>query len=186
MKITDLEKVVPALSIDSSGNLIIHSEIKTKIGNINKLLRISRNKEEISISYSFSDIRTIGSVRLGIITLLESFNEDLKIMFVNGGNKLESHKFEGQFNQAEQASSFVSSSRGLGATTGEIILINKKNKIFLKWDNSKSAVLPMLQNIGIDKKLSRILFSIQEFDDTLKEPIKLSSFKINISSKKFG
>ena len=186
VKITDLEKVMPALSIDSSGNLIICTEIKTKIGNINKLITISRNKEEISISYSFSDETVIGSVRLGIITLLESFNEDLKIMFANGGNKLESHRFEGHFNHAEHASSFVSSSRGLGATTGEIVLVSKKNKIFLKWDNSKSAVLPMLQNIGNEKKLSRILFSIQEFDDTLKEPIKLSSFKINISSKKFG
>ena len=185
MKITDLEKVMPQLSISKAGDIFISSKVKTKIGIFNKLFKISTSKEEIALSYSFSDVNIIGSVRLGIITLLESFSKDLKIMFANGGDKLEIYNFEGEFNHSKPASTFVSSSRGLGATTGEIILKNDKNKIFLNWDNSEGAVLPMLQNHVVDnKKLSRIIFSIQEIDDTLKEPVKIGSFKIKISSQK--
>lgn len=185
MKITDLEKVMPQLSTNSANDILISSKVKTNIGIFNKLFKVSTSKEEITLSYSFSGVDIIGSVRLGIITLLESFNKDLKIMFANGGDKLECYDFVGDFDHSKPASTFVSSSRGLGATTGKIILSNHKNKIFLNWDNSEAAVLPMLQNHAVgNKKLSRIIFSLQEIDDTLKEPVKIGSFKIKISSQK--
>tara|TARA_B100001540_G_C15816499_1_gene647806 strand:+ start:1159 stop:3141 length:1983 start_codon:yes stop_codon:yes gene_type:complete len=184
IKVTDLEQVKPKIAINNNGDIEIYAEINTKIGNIQKLIKVSSSEENISVAYSFSDAKIIGSVRLGILTLLNSFSQNSEIRFANGGENFESFNFDGDFDHAKQASSFVSSSRGIGATTGDIHLKNKKNSIFLNWDTKKSAVMPMLQNItSNDEKLSRIIFSLQEVDDTLKEPVNLGSFELLISAE---
>ena len=183
-RITDLERVDPRFSVNKDGDLEIGCQITTSIGHIYKVIKISSLNERISIGYSFSKNNVLGSVRLGNITFLNSFSNHSKIMCSNGTKEYESFDLNGDFNHAQSVSNFISSSRGLGATTGEIQFKSSDKEIYLNWDTSKSAVMPMLQNlISGNDKLSRVLFSLQEVDDTLKDPISLGSFNLSISGK---
>ena len=59
----------------------------------------------------------------------------------------ENFDFSGDFDHSEPASTLVSSSRGLGATSGKIVLANNNKNIILSWDPSECAVIPMLSNL---------------------------------------
>ena len=104
-------------------------------------------------------------------------------MCSNGGINYETFNLNRNFDHTEPASRQVSSSRGLGATSGEIFLSNHQKKICLKWDPSLCAAMPMLHNkSNEDKTLSRVLFSIKEVDDTVKYKSKIGSFNLSISA----
>jgi hypothetical protein len=178
-RVTDLEKVKPKFRIKSNGMLEISAKINTQFGNINKIVNISTSQEEIYLDYEFLDFdKIIGSVRIGALTLFDPFNQrDTVFSCHNGGKSKEAFNFDGEFDHSKPASPLVSSSRGLGATTGEIEIINNSNVINISWDPSNSAVLPMLQNNSCNnKRLSRIMFSLREIDDTVKYPTKLEKF----------
>ena len=111
-----------------------------------------------------------GSVRLGVITFLNQFSdENTKLLCANGGRDSEIFDFNGEFNHTKPASTLVSSSGGLGATTGKIQIVNSEKSINLQWDPSVCSVMPMLSNTLSSKDaLSRVFFSMQELDDTAK------------------
>jgi len=184
-RITDLEKVEPRFLIKDNGNIEIRAEIITQFGSIVKVVEVSTNSEKVSLGYNFPKWDKIfGSVRLGVITLLNQFSyKNTKLLCSNGGENKETFDFSGEFDHTKPASTLVSSSRGLGATTGKIQIRNNSKSVNLQWDPSKCAVMPMLQNITFDDKaLSRIFFSIQEMDDTVKETVKIKPFNFSIST----
>lgn len=184
-RVTDLEMVDPKFSIKDNGNIEIYAEIKTQYGTISKVMSISNERELISLKYDFLKWdKVLGSVRLGVITLLDEFSKkNTKLLCANGGKNMEIFNFDGEFNHTKPSSTLVSASRGLGGTTGKIQIINNKKKINLEWDPSECAAMPMLQNnLFINKKLSRVFFSTQEIDDTLKSPRSLKGFLLKIST----
>ena len=184
-RVTDLENVEPIFLIKDDGNIEIHTEIKTQFGSIVKVVGVSINSEKVSLSYTFPKWdKIIGSVRLGVVTLLNEFShKNTKILCSNGGENNEIFDFSGEFNHAKPASTLVSSSRGLGATTGKIQIINNGKSINLQWDPSECAVMPMLHRASFDSRiLSRVLFSMKEVDDTLKKPSRLGTFSLSITS----
>ena len=185
-RVTDLENVEPRFLIKDDGNIEIHAEIKTHFGSIIKVVEVSINSEKVSLSYIFPKWdKIIGSVRLGVITLLNQFShKNTKILCSNGGENNETFDFSGEFNHGKPASTLVSSSRGLGATTGKIQIKNNGKGIDLQWDPSECAVMPMLSNMSSNgKTLSRIFFSIQELDDTIKNTSSMEKFfTLNIST----
>jgi len=184
-RVTDLEKVEPIFLIKDNGNIEIHAEIRTQFGSIIKVIEVSANSEKVSLSYNFSKWdKIVGSVRLGIVTLLNQFShKNTKLLCSNGGKNNETFNFSGEFNHTSPSSTLVSSSRGLGATTGKIRIKNNGKSVDLQWDPSECAVMPMLQNILFDDKaLSRIFFSTQEIDDTVKNTVKIKPFNFSIST----
>ena len=89
----------------------------------------------------------------------------------------------GEFNHVKPASTLVSSSRGLGATTGKIQIRNNGKGIDLQWDPSECAVMPMLHNESFDNRiLSRVLFSMKEIDDTVKFSSNIERFSLSIAA----
>jgi hypothetical protein len=144
------------------------------------------DSETISINYNFSEFNEVyASARLGIITLMNDFSNDkTKLICSNGGMYDEVFDFCGDFDHSKPGSTLVSSSRGLGATTGKIVLTNSNKNISLSWDPSECAVIPMLSNLNKQSKnLSRIYFSMNEYDDTFKKAISLrKNFSLKISS----
>ena len=185
MRFTDLEKVEPRFSINNDGNIEISAEIKTPLGLIVKVIEVSVNSEKISLSYAFPEWGEImGSVRLGVVTLLNQFsNENTKLALSNGGKDDEFFDFRGEFDHAKPASSLVSASRGLGVTTGKIQIINNERSFSLQWDPSECAVMPMLQRTSInDEALSRVMFSMKETDDTTKFPSNIGDFSLTIDA----
>jgi len=184
-RVTDLERVEPKFLIRENGNIEIYAEIKTQFGKIIKIIEVCVDSEKVSLSYNFSNWdKVFGSVRLGILTLLNQFNhKNTNLLFTNGGKTDEIFHLNSDFNHTKPSSTLVSSSRGLGATTGKIQIINNKKSINLQWDPRDCAVMPMLQNNTYeDKTLSRIFFSTQEIDDTLKFPLDLKGFSLSIST----
>lgn len=183
---TDLERVQPKFLMEDKF-IFIFAKITTLYGTIKKTIKFSTENEEISLSYDLSEFDKIfGSARLGFITLLDQFTkENVEIHCSNGGESLEKFSLNGDFDHTKPASTLVSSSRGLGGTTGIIRIVNKENIINLNWDPSECAVMPMLVNKSHNlKNLARVIFSIQEYDDTLKAPTRLgSTFTLNISTK---
>lgn len=185
IRITDLEKVEPKFSINNNGNIEISTEIQTELGIIVKVIEISVDNEKIKLSYAFPGWgELIGSVRLGVITLLNQFsNEDTKLLFSNGGKNNETFDFKGEFDHSKPASTLISSTKGLGATTGKIDIINNERRLRLKWNPSECAIMPMLKRIpNNNKALSRVLFSMKETDDTVKYPSKIGNFSLIIDA----
>ena len=184
-RVTDLENVEPIFLIKDDGNIEIHTEIKTQFGSIVKVVGVSINSEKVSLSYTFPKWdKIIGSVRLGVVTLLNEFShKNTKILCSNGGENNEIFDFSGEFNHTKPASTLVSSSRGLGATTGKIQIINNGKSVNLQWDPSECAVMPMLHRASFDNRiLSRVLFSMKEVDDTVKFSSNIERFSLSIAA----
>ena len=184
-RITDLEQIVPIFSLLDNDSLEIHATIPTFMGNINKIVRISLNEERVTLRYAFSNWkRPIGSMRLGIMTLLpDFFNHSFSLSCANGGKRKESFNFDSKMsiNHVKASSTIVSSTTGLGATEGNIQISNKQNNIQLNWNPGQCAVMPMIQH---EKGLSRIYFSMLETDETSKESSSMGSFALNIAGSK--
>ena len=157
-RLTDLEYVEPMFRLNGD-SLEVAINISSDLGNIEKVYKISKDHEEINILYNITDlVNSSASIRLGLVTLMESFNsKSVNVLCANGGDLLEEFTLEGNFNHASPVSSLVSSSRGFGATTGDFYLINGQKKLKLSWDPSKAAVIPMLQNNKIGEDALSVL-----------------------------
>lgn len=185
VRVTDLEKVDPKFRINDNGNVEIYAEINTQFGSIIKVVEVSSDKEQVSLSYRFPDWdKIVGSVRLGVITLMNQFSDKkTKIACCNGGEHKEIFNFSGEFDHTTPASTLASSSKGLGATSGKTEITNNGKSINLLWDPSECAVMPMLQNTPcINRCLSRVFFSMKEFDDSAKFPSNIGRFSLTIAA----
>ncbi|CAI8317286.1 MAG: Uncharacterised protein [Cellvibrionales bacterium UBA7375] len=185
VRVSDLEKVDPKFRIKDNGNIEIYAEVNTQLGSIIKVVEVSSDKEQVSLSYRFSNWdKIVGSVRVGNITLMGQFNDNkTKVACYNGGNHNEIFNFSGEFDHTRPASSLVSSSKGLGTTNGKIAITNNGKSINLLWDPSECAVMPMLQNTPcINRCLSRVFFSMKEFDDSAKFPSNIGRFSLTIAA----
>ncbi|MBV5278275.1 MAG: hypothetical protein J0647_04455 [Campylobacteraceae bacterium] len=113
-----------------------------------------------------------GSIRLGTFTLLpQKTSSDLYYLCHNGGRNAEKHSLVNTEIKHHLSKSLLqSSSSGIGATDGKIIFANSShNFVTLTINQQKSSPLVMLQNtINFNKYLTRVFFSVQELDDTLK------------------
>ncbi len=113
-----------------------------------------------------------GSIRAGIITLDRYFSSKNGIVKVkNGGKYFETIFLKGnEINQHSSKSILQSSTSGIGFSNGNIKFQNDKCKFEIKVNRNISYPFIMLQN-NKDKEgyLTRIYFSLQELDDTLKE-----------------
>lgn len=186
-RVTDLEKVDPKFRLKRNGNIEISAEINTNFGTIMKVIEVSVDQEQIALTYDFPGWnKVVGSIRVGTMTLLDQFShDDTTIRCANGGGVCETFRLVGEFNHTRPPSTLVSSSRGLGATTGEIVISNNGNNINLKWEPSECAVMPMLQKTTCyDMNLARLFFATKELDDTSKFPSRVGRFAISIAGSK--
>jgi hypothetical protein len=187
-RVTDLEAISPSFLVGKNGDIAIKAEISTPLGIIVKTVTVSPKSESVTLGYDFPNWKAfVGSVRLGIITLVGGFVDNgTRILCKNGGETLESFILDGDINHAIPASSLVSSRGGFGATSGEMAIENKKQHLYLRWNPKESAVMPMLQHTpSVPNGLSRIFFSMSEIDDTNKSPSLPVSFSLNISTESF-
>jgi len=183
VRVTDLEKVDPKFRINDNGNIEIYAEIYTQFGSIIKVVEVSREKEQVSLSYRFPTWdKIVGSVRLGVITLINQFSDNkTKIACSNGGEHNEIFDFSGEFDHTKSVSNLVSSASGLGATTGKIEISNNGKSINLLWDPGECAVMPMLRSTSShNRRLARVFFSMKEVDDSAKFPANIGRFSLSI------
>lgn len=123
-----------------------------------------------------------GSIRVGVITLDKTFalkNGNVKVK--NGNKYYERIKLKNsEIDQHTTKSLTQSSISGLGCTNGIIKFQNDDFSFKIKLNREKSYPFVMLQN-NKDKfgYLTRIYFSLQELDDTLKVSQKNSKYNLN-------
>lgn len=113
-----------------------------------------------------------GSIRVGILTLDKTFASKNGSIKIKNGNKYyeKINLKNNEINQHIPKSLTQSSQSGLGCTNGIMKFKNEDFSFQIKIDREISYPLIMLQN-NKDKfgYLTRIYFSLQELDDTLKE-----------------
>lgn len=184
-RVTDLERVSPEIRYDS-GVLQVGAVVATPYGDIEKRVVLYEQEERVSMQYAFPGWRRPhGSLRAGILTLLgDAFRNPVGLTVANGGKSLEKFFFDRPFDHTAPSSVLVSCSTGLGATTGELVLGDKRRKLGVSWDPSECALFPMLMHrVSGQRALIRVIFSVAELDDTSRPEGDLPSFGIHVSSK---
>jgi hypothetical protein len=184
-RITDLEQVHPLFSLNKNGNISVCVSIKSRYGIIKKTVTLNINDDSVEVSYNFIDWpKELYSVRIGNITLINGFNSESSIIsFSNGGSTCEDFIFNKKLQHNAPVSTIVSSSMGIGATTGIIGIKDKNKYLQLQWDPSECAVMPLLQNIPTNpESFSRVIFSVRELDESSKISDKFGSFSMKLST----
>ncbi len=183
-RITDLEWVEP--TYEQIGNeLRIHAEISTSLGPISKTISLAKGSESIRLGYQFPGWeRPLGTIRIGTITLLPgAFSGPIGFQCSNGGSRREVFVIDGPIDHARATSSLISSTAGVGATDGSIIMGDGRSGINASWNPGDGAVLPMLSHTpSHPEALTRLFFSLQELDDTTRPGGPVGSFSVMIRS----
>jgi len=184
LRITDLEWVQP--SFEQVGNgLRIGAEIDTSHGSIVKTIALDAEAESVTIGYSFPGWeRPLGTIRVGTLTLMPgTFQGPIRIECANGGPGREVFAVDDQFDHTRATSRLISSSAGLGATDGSIVIGDGERRIEASWDPGDGAVLPMLSHEpSHPADLTRLFFSLLEMDDTAHAGGPVGSFSLTIRS----
>lgn len=175
-RVTDLNKV-ENISYQEQGNeLTIQAIIALKnIGHINKQWHIDLSSKKLTFHVQIVLLKHIrGSIRSGTLTLkTRPKNESFWYQSHNGGRIPERYHVDEHtiIDHAQPQSLIQSSKGGLGVSDGCLDFGRDNKKILsLQIDKMQCAPFVMLQN-SVDNNmfLTRVFFSLQELDDTLKE-----------------
>lgn len=181
-RITDLEWVTP--EIERSGNLIrIRATVPLPGFTLVKTIAVDSLAETVVLGYNLDGLdRPLGSVRLGILTLIpDELNYPLAISCKNGGANPELFSLDGDVDHTRSVSPIVSSTTGLGATEGRLFIGDENIALELSWSPADCAAVPMLLNRACNEKyLTRVIFSLAELDDTSKPGGHLASFMVSL------
>jgi hypothetical protein len=153
---------------------------------LQKVIEINLLSQKITIGYVFKKIKLFsGILRVGnFLFSSKGIHSKLKIRSKIGGKEFETFKMgEDSFDHAAAVSQFVSSDRGIPATSGVIEISDFKDegiKFSMKHENSFS--MPMLKYQKIQPKpFLRLIFSLREIDDTSKPSKNIEPFYVEIS-----
>ena len=185
-RITGLTAVEPLFSKEGDF-LVIKSLTKTNFGSIIKTYRVDLKGENFYIDYHFPDWqRKKFLMRLGFVTFLEPFNnKNLSLAYCSGTKDEEILYLEDDVDHTKPVSNRVSSMTGLPVTEGYIRVANNNDQVInLSWNQAECSPLPMIVNKkdSSGRVFSRIVFSLQEVDDTLKEGGNILPFSLKINS----
>ncbi|WP_354624022.1 hypothetical protein [Psychromonas sp. MME2] len=185
-RITDLCNVSDYKLQETENGITLSAVIPLKtLGKIEKAWHIDFTTQQLCYDANITLSASIkGSIRLGTITLIPQKHKELWYECKNGGCAYERYQLDANthINHAQASSLLQSSQSGIGATDG-VIAFGKNNSRILTINIDQTASYPfvMLQN-SIDDNLflTRLFFSLQELDDTLKE-IDNNSFRLKYS-----
>ncbi len=162
-KVTDLERVRPAVGVDARGALCAQARIDTELGPIDKSIRLDAGGAGIELEWVLHwPELPLGSLRLGHVTLLpESFRAPtLWYATHNGGAELVTHLIAGSrsdtgseshpiaypaFDHGAAVSALVSCRQGLGMTEGVVLLGDAQCTLRVEIDQSCACPLGLDQ-----------------------------------------
>jgi len=175
-RITDLCRVNDYSLLETDNKIILSAVIPLKrLGQIEKSWCIDLEKHQLTFNAKIILKNSIrGSIRTGAVTLTgKSKNKSFWYECKNGGEFYERYVIDNKtiINHAQTQSLLQSSQSGIGATNGVIAFgVDKKRFLTVKIDQTYSYPFVMLQNsIDNNQFLTRLFFSMQELDDTLKD-----------------
>jgi hypothetical protein len=175
-KVTDLSEV-QEYKLNTIDKNIYQLSSKTFLKDIAvsyKIWTIDLQNHELSLEINIKLKKFIkGSIRLGTLTLLpQSKDSNFWYQLKNGAQEFEKYYISSLENiEHHRVKSLLqSSSGGIGMTDNKLIFgVDSKEICVIEVDKKISYPFMMLQNsIDHDKYLTRVFFSVQEIDDTLK------------------
>jgi len=170
-KVTDLERVQPAVGLDGQGRLCALAHIPTELGPIEKAIRLDPGGGAVELEWvlHWSEL-PLGSLRLGHVTLLpEAFAaQTLWYATHNGGAELETHRIGGPgFDHGAAVSALVSCRQGLGVTEGVVLLGDAERTIHVEVDHTFALPLGLVTwRPGVERWFLRLCFALTESDET--------------------
>jgi hypothetical protein len=168
-KVTDLERVRPAVGRDAQRRPCALARIDTELGPIEKAVRLDPDGFELEWVLRWPEL-PLGSLRLGHITLLpEAFQADTLWMAThNGGQALEPHRIAGPaFDHGAAVSALVSCRQGLGMTEGMVLLGDAARTIRVEVDQECARPLGLITWVpGVKRWFLRLCFALTESDET--------------------
>lgn len=175
-RVTDLNKVEDIIYQEQDNKLTIQAVIPLKgIGHIVKQWHIDLSVNKLTYQAKICLLKHIrGSIRSGTLTLkARPKSESFWYQTHNGGKFPERYSINENtiINHSQTQSLIQSSQGGLGLSEGVLEFgKGKETLISIQVDKQQCAPFVMLQNsIDNDMFLTRVFFSLQELDDTLKK-----------------
>lgn len=181
---TDLSWVEPKIRAQGK-EFVISASLPFGSGTLTKILTADAESEHLQLVYELKGVnRSLGSLRLGLITLLNQYlHLPLNLCAAQGGPMPEVFELRQEAAHAASASALVSSSAGLSACDGRILVYdaNRKPVLSLQWSPSELAVMPLITHVAsTPEPFTRIKFSLAEFDDTSKPIPELLNTKFTL------
>lgn len=175
-KMTDLNRVEPALSRHPNGDLLVQGSIATELGPVVKTIRVARNRPEVELTYRFEWPEIpVGSLRLGDITLNPGAFERESLFYRshNGGTEPETFPLNGaRVSHGEAVSFLVSASHAIGITEGSVEVGDRSRWLRIDVDKTAAALVGMITYQPIrDTYFCRVSFSATEVDETRRATI---------------
>jgi hypothetical protein len=171
-KVTDLERVQPAVDLDRRGRLCAGACISTELGPIEKAIRLDPAAATVEIEWTlrWSEL-PLGSLRFGHITLLPEAWDAQTLWYAahNGGVEPETHRIGGapRFDHGGAVSALVSCRQGLGITEGVVMLGDAERAIRVEIDQTCARPLGLVSwTPGAERWLLRLAFTLTESDET--------------------
>jgi hypothetical protein len=183
-RITDLEWVEPLIT-ENPDDFTVSASINCDTFTIEKSLTFSKVSPKVCFQFEFHGLeRRFGTIRAPIFSLLpEAFPDTVYVQCANGGYDLETFRLTETFDHSQAVSSLVSATAAFGATTGLIKFINGSGQgVQFSWKPSSCAMIPMLQHVKLETThFTRIIFTLQEFDETFKAGDNVPAVFIEVS-----
>lgn len=170
-KVTDLERVQPAVSIDARGRPRALARIATELGEVEKAITLDPATATVEIEWTLHWAELpLGSLRFGYVTLLPDAFDARTLWYAthNGGTELERHRIWGPgFDHGAAVSALVSCRQGLGITEGVVMLGDAERAIHVEVDQACARPLGLVSfTPGAERWLLRLAFSLTESDET--------------------
>jgi hypothetical protein len=191
-KVTDLERVQPAVGLDGQGRLCALATVATELGPIEKAIRLDPASGTFEIEWTMRWAELpLGSLRFGHVTLLPEAFQTPTLWYAthNGGAELEAHRIAGPgFDHGAAVSALVSCRQGLGVTEGVVLLGDAERAIRVEVDQALARPLGLVSWIpGAERWLLRLSFALTESDETrrggiLRDPEAPQRMRLRISA----
>ena len=182
-RFTDLGDTLPKIR-NYKNKLEISNKFDFNFGELEKKVKIYKQKEKITLSQKIKIFKNHYLIlRPFHFTFLNSNRKNnLKILVKNGGKEYEGLVLKKDINHLKSKFNLVTSTGGFGATNQKIILEDSKNKLLFSWNKYQNHLTPMIENINIgNKRLSRLIFTVNEIDDTSKKQKINNEFLIDLT-----
>ena len=178
-RMTDLEWVEPVVEWQGD-ELVLTASLQWREQTLRKTVAIDVAQERLRLCYDFGGWeRPVGIVRVGQLTLCaDAFIAPLAVSCTNGGRESESFAVDHAVEHGRAASLLVSSTSAFGATDGRLAIHDANGRGFAAtWNPARCAAVPMFthQPCGA-RALTRLVFSLCEFDDTSRAGGRLLPF----------
>ena len=172
-KLTDLNRVEPAIFRGAAGELIVEGAVPTDLGPILKTFTVAR--ESVAVSYRMEwAAMPAGSLRLGDITLDPRAFDRATLFYRthNGGVTPETFPLEGTaVGHSENVSFLVSASHAIGITEGIVELGDQRRALRIVVDKASAALVGMMTYQTVrNSYFCRLTFSAAEIDETRRPP----------------